>query len=229
MTTLLLQALTLLLLWLTAPLDAWGMAGWGAKWQAVCALFRLPSSQASPPPPRPPCRPHWPSSRGSSTALCCGRSTAGAASWRCACGGTWPTGTPQSRESTRVQGFEVSRVVLYIRLLGVGGRWCGPPYFCAPLRRTRRKCFASWAALTIHKLSASERADALFVRITRDFAATTLTAVLSEWRRTARQRVGLRHILQRVLGRFLELGYGGWRCEEGGRARGWQEWEGEQR
>ena len=90
----------------------------------------------------------------------------------------------------------------------------------APPRRTRRKCFVSWALLTGRKLSAAERADTLFSRITRDFAAATLSGVLSEWRRTTRKSVGLRVVLQRVLGRYLELSYGGWRCGGGAEGRG---------
>ena len=58
---------------------------------------------------------------------------------------------------------------------------------------------------------ATERAEELFARITREFASTTISAAFSEWRRVTHQEVHLRLVLQRVLGRYLELAFYGWR------------------
>ena len=56
-----------------------------------------------------------------------------------------------------------------------------------------------------------ERAEALFARITQEFASATLSGVFGAWRKAVRQGTSLRLILQKVLGRYLELAFFGWR------------------
>ena len=89
----------------------------------------------------------------------------------------------------------------------VRGKLIGIP----PSRSIRRKFLLAWSHLAGHKALATEKAEELFARITRAFASTTISAVFAEWRRTARQGVRLRLVLQKVLGRYLELAFYGWR------------------
>ena len=77
--------------------------------------------------------------------------------------------------------------------------------------RIRRKFLSAWYSLTSHKVSATERAEELFSLITQELASTTVSGVFKEWRKIARQSARLRLVLQKVLGRYLELGFYGWR------------------
>ncbi|GFH06607.1 uncharacterized protein HaLaN_01267, partial [Haematococcus lacustris] len=73
------------------------------------------------------------------------------------------------------------------------------------------RAWNTWVAATFDKGGAIAQAQAMFLRATARMAATSLSAVFQSWRSYAARMTRLRLLLERALGRHLELALRGWR------------------
>ncbi len=71
--------------------------------------------------------------------------------------------------------------------------------------------FNTWRDQALRKAEAVRTAEELFASITAALAGETLSGVFTAWRQHAQRMRSLKLVLQRVLGRHMELAFFGWR------------------